>query len=294
MLNKILAATAMPDRIDPPVVSAIKLAAVNQAELTVLYVLSGSDRAAPQLPIKDFTRPEEYGEPSHVLSTLHHRYGRYLQVYKRINFETGCGTVWKTILETADRIDADLIVLGPHQPDRKSGRRKTMISGTAQRILHSAFRPVMIANRYMSARMTAFQTIVACIDFSESCRSALTLAVRMARERQARVIALHMHGIPPLSGYSQQHYRDDVCRKADHLELFTRQIVAGFQCDHKVLGGSHPHIEILKFARESRADLLVMGSRTGNSNRRWYVGSVVEKVSLESACPVVIAPAPAI
>ena len=292
MLNKILAATAMPDQIDPPVVSAIKLAAVNQAELTVLYVLSGSARSASQLPNKESAGPEEYGETSHVLSTFHDRYKKYLQVYKRVSFKTGSGTVWRSISETADRIGADLIVLGPHQPDRESVQRNTMISGTAKKVLYSAVRPVMIANRYMSARMTAFRTIVACIDFSESCRSALTLAVRMARERKARVIALHMHGIPPLSGYSQQHYRDDIRRKADHLKLLTRQTNPGFPCVHKVLGGSHPHIEILNFARESRADLLVMGSRTGKSNRRWYVGSVVEKVSLKSACPVVIAPGP--
>lgn len=293
MLNKILAATAIPDQIDPPVVSALKLAAVSQAELTVLHVLPGSANAASQVPYKDSANPAEYGEPSHVLSMLHNRYRRHLQVYKRINFKTGCGTVWKTISKTADRIGADIIVLGPHQPDRESGQRNTTISGTAKGVLYSAVRPVMIVNRYMSARMTAFQTIVACIDFSESCRSALTLAARMARDRQARVIALHMHGIPPISGYSQQHYREDIRRQAHRLKLFTRQTIPEFPCEHKVLGGSHPHIEILKFARDSQADLLVMGSRTGESNRRWYVGSAVEKVSLQSPCPVVIAPAPA-
>ena len=293
MFNKILAATAMPNRIDPPVVSALKLAAVYRAELVVLHVLPGSTEtgsAALRSGVDEKVRP---ADDLKSMSELQSLYKRYLKVYDRFCFQIGCGPAWKTISNTARHFGADTIILGPHDPGREAGscNRDAAIKGTAQGVLHDAVRPVLIANCNISARMTALRTIVACVDFSETCRLALILAARMARDRDSRIIALHMHGIPPFAGYSQQHYHNDIRRLTHHLEIFTRQTIPGASCDHVVIGGSHPHLEILRFARTQHADMIVMGTRTGISNHRWYVGSAVEKVSLSSQCPVAVAPA---
>jgi nucleotide-binding universal stress UspA family protein len=290
MLKRILAATARPHRIDPPVVSALKLAAVNRAELIVLHVVPESTPPTASAMHVGRANPDAAFDTLQVLSRLHQNYRRHLQVYDRIYFKTGRGMASKAIAATARRFGADAIFLGPHDPGRGFENQRPAVTGTAQGILHDVASPVLIVNRNISARMVALQTIVACVDFSESGRLVLSLAARMAHKRRSRILALHMHGIPPFSGYSQRHYRNDLRRLTLQLNEFTRRTIPGIPCEHAVVGGSHPHLEILKFARDRSADLIVMGSRPGLSNRKWYAGSAVEKVSLQSFCPVAVAP----
>ena len=62
----------------------------------------------------------------------------------------------------------------------------------------------------------------------------------------------------------------------------------GVEHELAVSGGSLPHKEILKYSSEIDADLIVMGSRTKEADKRMYVGSAVEHVSSTSSCPVAV------
>jgi nucleotide-binding universal stress UspA family protein len=62
----------------------------------------------------------------------------------------------------------------------------------------------------------------------------------------------------------------------------------GIEHELTIWGGTQPQEEILKFARDLDADLIVMGSRTKEADKRMYVGSAVEHVSAESSCPVAV------
>jgi nucleotide-binding universal stress UspA family protein len=55
-----------------------------------------------------------------------------------------------------------------------------------------------------------------------------------------------------------------------------------------VWGGALPHLEIEKYAEKQDVDLIVMGSHTKTKEGKWYVGSVVERVSFRSICPVIV------
>lgn len=292
MFNRILAATAQPDRIDPPVLSALKLAAANRAELFVLHVLpetTGPEPAAGRSA--DRAAAGLLGDQGLALASMQQRYLRHKQVYDRLHFEIARGAAWKTIAETASWIGADTIVMGPHVPGRQPYGKNGLLTGTMQGVLHRANRPVLITGRSMSPRMTRMATIMACIDFSEACRLALLLAARLARKRFSKLHLLHVHGIPPFPGYTQQHYERDVQRLKHHLIHFAQQTAPGLTGEYVVTGGSQPHLEILKTADRLNVDLIVMGTHTGKVNRKWYVGSAVEKVSGQSPCPVAVIPA---
>ena len=290
VFHRILAATALPNQIDPPVVSALKLAAAHQADLVVLHVLPAEPGPANDIGPWTATDAVPYEDADQVLAGMQHRYQKHSQIYSHLRFETRRGTAWETIAKTASWIDADAIVLGPHVPGRHLSSAHGKLTGTAQGVLHRAARPVMIAGRNISIRMTRMKTIVVCIDFSDSCRLALLLAARLAREHDSNVYLLHIHGIPPFPGYTQQHYIDDTRRLKQHLQIFANQNAPGLSCELAVLGGSQPHGAILNFVQSLNADLVVMGSGSGSQNRRWYVGSAVENVSRECYCPVAVVP----
>jgi nucleotide-binding universal stress UspA family protein len=47
-------------------------------------------------------------------------------------------------------------------------------------------------------------------------------------------------------------------------------------------------VEILRTARENNIDLLALGSHTKAAGTQWYLGSVAERVSSRSSCPVAV------
>jgi nucleotide-binding universal stress UspA family protein len=55
-----------------------------------------------------------------------------------------------------------------------------------------------------------------------------------------------------------------------------------------VLGGALPHLEMLKWAQKKDADAIVMGSHTKEHRGTWYPGNAVERVSVQSRCPVIV------
>lgn len=62
---------------------------------------------------------------------------------------------------------------------------------------------------------------------------------------------------------------------------------AGIDCDIVLLHG-RPADEIIRYADESDADLLVMGSRGLGALREFALGSVSHKVLVHASCPVLV------
>jgi len=72
------------------------------------------------------------------------------------------------------------------------------------------------------------------------------------------------------------------------LDAFIAKIdCAGIEVEKIVLYGS-PYEEILKFANKSNCDLIVMGRRGFSKIKRFFVGSVTQRVISDAPCPVLI------
>ncbi len=54
-----------------------------------------------------------------------------------------------------------------------------------------------------------------------------------------------------------------------------------------VLSGE-PHEEIIKYANNEKSDLIVMGRRGFSQVRRFFVGSITQRVIADSPCPVLV------
>ena len=66
-----------------------------------------------------------------------------------------------------------------------------------------------------------------------------------------------------------------------------RAQVMGVPCN-KIIAQGNPGEELLKAAREQEADLLVMGKIGRTAVEKFLLGSVAEKVVLQSAIPVLL------
>jgi len=62
---------------------------------------------------------------------------------------------------------------------------------------------------------------------------------------------------------------------------------AGFSAKEMVMAG-HPGAELVELARRERADLLVVGSRSGRNAQEYFRGSIADTVVKHAPCSVLV------
>jgi nucleotide-binding universal stress UspA family protein len=131
--------------------------------------------------------------------------------------------------------------------------------------------------------------VVAPTDFSEHAEKAVEVAATFAVQFKAKLTLLHVAHLPEYA-YAQRTAQslDDLLPGAqDALDQAVAR--ARGQCPdvEGVLAEGHPWESILRFVREHRADLLVMGTHGRHGLPRALLGSVTERVLRSSPVPVV-------
>jgi nucleotide-binding universal stress UspA family protein len=139
-----------------------------------------------------------------------------------------------------------------------------------------------------------FRRIVYSTDFSRLSAWALPHAVYLARTCGAELHCLHVvddsyqywlsfdvasvpAGPPPDELESASRKQLD--------ELVESQIPDDVTVVREILRGQ-PFVEIIRYAREHRADLIVLGTHGWSALREVLMGSVADKVVRKSPCPV--------
>ncbi len=94
----------------------------------------------------------------------------------------------------------------------------------------------------------------------------------------------------PMEDEITEKFRENAAEMLDSIVLEID--FAGVKLEKKVLMGE-PYEMILDMAREEKFDLIVMGNRGFSKIKRFFVGSVTQRVISEAPCPVLAVHAPA-
>jgi universal stress protein A len=127
-----------------------------------------------------------------------------------------------------------------------------------------------------------FRKILVPVDFSPSSVKAYAYAAGISKVTRAALLALH--AIPPI------HYVE----AADSIALTHEAQAAAEKALRKlrprptesIIERGVPHDVIIKVARATGADMIVMGTHGHSGLRRLLLGSVAENVVRHAACPV--------
>ena len=135
--------------------------------------------------------------------------------------------------------------------------------------------------------------ILCPVDFSQSSDHALQYAVDLARMFGAQLTLMHVVEMPFLPSYAMAGV-PDLSLPLEQIEEGARKGLERLveQCRRKYdkvdteLRTGTAFMEIIAFAREIKADLIVVGThgRTGLSHL--IIGSVAERVVRKAPCPV--------
>lgn len=293
MFKRILAATDILTDKDTPVLTAAKIAEQSNAKLYILHVLESASSENRQL-VKHFRTGEDIltttNYENSVKTNICEMYKEMSQSSLHCEIRVTPGFPWVEILRWAREKHTDLIVLGPHSTraeEKKVVRVVGKIGSTVEKVMMHENCPVMIVNPSILKTAAAFKKIVVGIDFSRSCECALCFAVEFAREYGSKLFPFHMLPVPPIPKYSKADYEADIESAKKNLKEFCQEFLEGVDHEYIVWGGALPHIEILKCVENKDADLIMMGSHTKEKNGKWYAGSVVERTSYRSNCPII-------
>ena len=144
--------------------------------------------------------------------------------------------------------------------------------------------------------MLQVRRVVCPVDFSPISKRALDHAAVIARWYEAELVVLHvipflptMFGFPAAvdSAAVAAADADVVIPTLTEFVAESETMVSGIQ---KMVRSGSPAVEILRYAAETDADLLVLGTHGRTGFERFMVGSVTEKVLRKASCPVLTVP----
>ena len=182
----------------------------------------------------------------------------------------------QALLQAVEDEGAGLLVLGSHAGG------PSLLGTTAERLLRSCPCPVLIRR---DARRHGAPVVVALDEDAASIHAARQGA-HLARELGVELVILHVHYAPAwLLGPKGEPREIEVLRKRDAAYDAIRRIVAGLELGDArlVLETGDPRKRIARFASETGADLVVMGTHGHRGLARWALGSTTEYVVRHSA-----------
>ena len=276
LLEKILVATNFGKDSDQTVQAAVSVAKTFNSEIILLHVIpkvSGFPTAVENLTKKVTEQLQE------IQSDIEKADVRVTETSML------SGVPFDQIVRHADQHDANVIIMGAGE---KSDDDPFRLGITAEKVLRKSSKPVWVVKPDAAEQIN---NILCPVDCSEPSARALTNAIRLARSFQAKLTVLH--AIQPLTVILRLSQVGDVDEanyvreRHSQFELFLNNFDFHNVDWNREIRQGQPHQEILASAKETRADLLVMGAVGRSGLSRILMGSVASKVVRQMPCSVI-------
>jgi len=213
--------------------------------------------------------------------------GKATSVKARASVKTG--RVLEEILSASET--ADLLVLGARG---LNPLRDLILGTTAERVLRSCKRPVLIVKR---RPRRAYKRLIVPIDFSSYSAPALKTAGQIAQN--AGITILHAFRVPFEGKLQIADASDDTIR--NYCEMERREAEKKIEELIRDLGDDACRVSsavvrgdvspvILAKEKELSADLIVIGKHGQSVVKDWLLGSVTHHVLVGSKCDVLVVP----
>lgn len=196
------------------------------------------------------------------------------------------------IMEQARQDHADLIVVGSHG---MGAIEHILLGSVSERVARYAHCSVLVA------RGDTLQRAIGAVDGSESAEHALEALLRLPLPAEMEMTLVHVRRpdtLPPalqlgpgfsagatIDEYERQYHAlgEQIVRHAQaHLHHAGREAATEVRC-------GAPAEELVAAARESSADLIVVGAANKSALGRMFLGSVSSRVLCHAPCSVLVA-----
>jgi nucleotide-binding universal stress UspA family protein len=195
------------------------------------------------------------------------------------------GSLWPTIEALIGKHQIDLVVVGT---EGVGGFQKMLLGSGAEQIFRQAMCPVLTvgpATKGGTPREMEFKNILFATDFGVGAEREAAYAFSFAQEHQANLTLLHV--VRHADDYSEQGLalkRDAITHELAELVPVGGEVWC--KADFRMRLGD-PAEEILSAARETKADLVVIGAKRGKGLAAGHaLNTIAYKVVCGAPCPV--------
>jgi nucleotide-binding universal stress UspA family protein len=200
------------------------------------------------------------------------------------------GDIAGVILLHARAQAPDLIVLGSHEP---VGLARLTFRSIADRVVKGAACAVLLVPAATARATPTFRNIICAVDLSSRSAAMITNVLRFA-EGGGRLAFLHVlpdsirrrygrFGFTQSSPATALDARQRLQTLLDTQALTSEALVT--------VSSKSVHDDILRVARDRKADLIVVGATRRHGLHRRFLGSTALRLSRRSTLPVLILPA---
>lgn len=298
MIKRICLATDFSACAERAAEYALYVAKAWNAAIDVLHVLEFQPGMDPDYPVNRLYLDDLRKETDRQIAALVQRAG---QLGIRVTEHHAIGIPSQQIIETARKLDVDLVVLGTHG---RTGLEHVLLGSTAERVIKGAHCPVLAVRQSETtdhktseerASRISVEHVLVPIDFSDCSLDALEYAAQIAHQLKAHMTVLHV--LEPVAyglDFTLTHPTDPDHRerlKTRLTELTAALMGTGIEVEHTLRGGL-PAEGILNSERARRTDLIVMGTHGRHGFSHLAYGSVAEAVLRRARCPVLTVRSP--
>lgn len=298
MFKKILFATTGTPSCDAAARVAFDMAKRYHTELFIINVFGVPSRSFSQV-ITDLRTGKEIDLHDDQLAKIKDELERIYQeqireYYTPHEIVLTDGIPHTEILRAARKNEIDLIVMGARTETQENigTVNRHIVGRTLQSVARSARCPVLIIGRAAASFWGGISNIVFCTDFSKGSSQAFEFAFNLTKMFNASLHFFHAIDISsgPFEFTKNQEVIEDRIREI--REMIRKRYISKMEGynDYEIdVWEGIPYVEIVKYARESFADLIVMAHHTKKMAppEESVFGSNVEQVVLRSNAPVI-------
>jgi len=295
MFKKILFATSASLASDYAARVAFDMAQRYDAHMTIFHVLGVPTRGYSQvvLDVKTGEKIELDDEyVSWVEEEIKTYYSRQLETAGDFEIKIVVGFPHREILREARDSHPDLVIMGGSTEDEGvSVYKKSMVGSTLQRVAKSVGCPILIVNRPAASFWGGMSSVVFGTDFSKASDAAFKFSLKVVQALDCELHIFHALDISDLhlgKLMTQDQIETKIRESLKRIRgRYIKKLVKGQDYSFDVWEGI-PYIEIVKYAREKQADLIVMAHHTRKMDAEdKRLGSNIEQVIVRAGCPVI-------
>ncbi len=299
MFKKILFATSATEASDHAARVAFNMAQAYDASICIFHVLGVPTRGFSQIVMDVKTKEKVEIDDEYIAwvkEEIKVYYSKQLEKAKSYNInydiKVAVGFPHREILREARNYSPDLIVLGGSTgDDEDSVYKKSMVGSTLQRVAKAAPCPLLVVNRPAASFWGGISQIVFGTDFSKASDAAFKFSVNLAKDLDCELHIFHaldisnMHMGRLLTQDEIESQIRESLRRIRGRYIGELKEIKDYSFD---VWEGLPYVEIVKYAREKHADLIVMAHHTQKtSNEDARLGSNIEQVIVRAGCPVI-------
>ena len=194
------------------------------------------------------------------------------------------GKLWPTLESLLEKYEIDLLFLGTHG---MRGTLKLLFGSAAEEIFRHARLPVITVGPVVKEEApfeAEFKNILLATDFGPGAERAAAFAYALAQEHRSRLMLLHV--IPHADNAFD---RDSILEREAITHQLRELVPAGSDLRCKLelhLANGKPVEEILHVAKQTKADLIVIGAKKRGSLAGHIPHTKASGVVLRARCPV--------